>query len=88
MSERLIALGRHEELRLQAKAKAQMAEELRKLIRESLMVTVPLSEIDSSRVLLLAGELHHTLYKTEKGKEGYVVLLSEMKKIEEEQGIR
>jgi hypothetical protein len=79
-----IAKGNYADIKQRAAEKAQVAEEFRRLIREATMPTVPLSDIDSSRVLLLAGELHLALNGPEKGREGYLVLLSLMKKIEKE----
>jgi len=79
--ELLIARGAYQDLKLRAAEKGQMAEEFRRLIREATMPTRSLSEIDSTRVLLLSGELHLALNGLEKGKEGYRVLIGEMRKL-------
>jgi len=87
MSERLMALGRYEELKLQAMKKQQLAEELRRLIREATAPIVDAGKIDATRVLLLAGELKMALDGTFEHDPGLRALHAAMEKIGKEYGI-
>lgn len=57
MSERLMAQGRLQELRLQAEELRMTGEEYRRALREATGPIVALENIDSARVIYLSGHL-------------------------------
>ncbi len=87
MSERLMAQGKLQELKLQVEQRKLAVEEARRAIREATSPIVDTQHLESDRVLFLAGELALALESTEDGRLGLRPLLAEIAKLCKEYGL-